>query len=250
MTMSQIDQAVNLLYRVKLAHEAHIARSPGARETQFLGACADMIQKRGAVTYNMQTWLNQILERHERPVSEESIALAASLEDAATRVGTMGGFLRDIAERLRSNQTINDWQREAALKVRENAWDRELGEGERYAMSHTHGVQQCYSMTYMADHYGRFQRAQVIMQAFAENGTITWAEWMDITSTMGRLRELAEPKFSKGDLVFVAGSNSGPFIILDLPIPHNGQICYPALSPNGTRDMVVASNLRKRAPRG
>jgi len=246
----QLNQAVNRLYRVKLLHEAYRERKPDARETQFLGSCVDMLEKRGYVTGGMQSWLDSLLEKGPpAAATEEMLLLAEQIESAAQHAGARQEFMQDMATRLRSGTPLTEKQGKLAqdvlARVNRAPADSPLTELEMRAMSMAQKVLHGYSVAYRMERPGSFARAQTIIDAYTAKGTISRVDWDDLTSIIARLRELAHPRYESGKLVHFR--NKGQVgIVYGLPeVDHAGLIKYNVLI-DGVVSSVEMTILRSR----
>jgi hypothetical protein len=246
----QLNAAINRLYRVKFLHEAYRERKPDARETQFLGSCIDMLEKRGYVTGGMQSWLDSLLDKGPpAAATEEMLLLAEQLESASQHAGARQAFMQDMASRLRSGTALTEKQDKLAqsvlARVNRAPADAPLTEREMRALSMAQKVLHGYSIAYRMERPGSFGRAQSIIDAYIAQGTISRVDWDDLTSIIARLRELAYPRYESGKLVHLR-NKAQVGIVYGLPeVDHAGLVKYNVLI-DGVVSSVEMTILRSR----
>ena len=175
--------------------------------------------------------------------------LATSVAEA----GTQSQFMSNMIARLRAGQPIGDRQRKAVIdlhaRVQKVRGMGDLTQDELRAMSLAHLVRVGYSHGYISARPGSFIRADEIWVRFRDTGFINRVDWETISSVMTRLRDIAYPKHSPGDLLYLK-PRCVPVIVLD-PVTVNewGSIGHKVLC-EGNQVFVALDLLRTRAPRG
>ena len=253
--MSQYDDAVNRLYRVKTLQAAFDERRPGSREAQFLGACVDMLEKRGYVTANMQRWLDDLLEKGgPAEPKQDDLALAEQLAETAQHAGVSQEFMDDMIARLRAGTPLTDRQRAAVLELHEKI-KKELAQGnvglsqdEIRAMGLSEKVFYGYDVDYRATYFSTFKRAASVIEKFKSQGSINRMDWTTLTEAMPRLREIAQPKFETGALVYYSAFDKMVVVCGTPDVDQWGRVAYNVLV-DGNVKMIGSSQLKKRAPR-
>ena len=253
MSDSQILQAVHFLYKVKTLHEAYRDMYPESRDTQFLGSCVDMIERRGTVTPGMMGWLNSLLDKGTPgPPTEDALILANRIEAAAPKSGVNEGLMREAVVLLRSGKTLSDTFTSRVNKTL--ALVDELGEPsaasdqELRAMSMARRVIDGYGRGWWESRFGQHKRALNIIEVYEKSGEIKKIDWALITEIAPRLREIAHPRHTVGKLMYVRHWNK--FAVVCGPPEANlfGLVVYNVLV-DGEVKQAPTNALLARAPR-
>ena len=225
-----------------------------SREVSFLRSCDQMLAKRGHVTPQMHGWLDQLLKSGgPRLPSAEDAELADLLASSVEEAGTQSKFMSNVIARLRAGQPIGDRQRKAVLDLHERVQRTrgmgDLTQSELRAMSLAHLVRLGYSHGYISARPGSFIRADEIWVRFRDTGFINRVDWETISTIMARLRDVAYPKHSPGDLLYLKPHHV-PVVVID-PVSVNewGTVGHNVLI-EGRQLFVSLDLLRTRAPRG
>jgi hypothetical protein len=248
-----LDEMVNRLYRVKLLLADYQARKPDSRETQFLAACADMIERRGGVTARMDGWLEQLLAQGApRQPTQEDLDLAERAESSAPIAGVQGEFLLEMAQKLKVGDKITDRQRAAVSTLVEklSAETAALTADELRAVDMARRIELGYSTYYLQERPTAYSRARAVINAREEGRDVTRADFDALLSVFGRLRDVAYPKIKKGDLVFQRGTEDA-VLVVSLPyVPDYSRrdpvVHVDVLTPAGEKTAVPISGLLKR----
>lgn len=254
--MSQYDDAVNRLYRVKSLQAAFDERRPGSKESQFLATCVHMLEGRGYVTSNMQRWLDDLLEKGgPAEPKQEDLDLADQMAETSPHAGVSQQFMDDMITCLRSGTPLTDRQRAAVLdlhwKIKRGLEQGNVGlnPDEIRAMGLAEKVFYGYGVDYRTTCFATFKRAAAVIEKFKSQGSINRMDWTTITEAMPRMREIACPKFASGALAYYPAF-SKLVVVCGLPdIDQWGRVAYNVLM-DGSIKMIGSSQLKKRAPRG
>lgn len=247
--------AAQLLYRVKSVLSLYEEAGLGAaREASFLRSCSEMIEKRGTVTVNMTRWLDALLAQGgpQRP-SDESADLADRLDALLPEAGIHAEFISSTVQRLRSGRTISERHTAAVEKVAQRILDArskgDLTEGETRALSFARIVLFGYSTSYTRERPQTFANAHAVCEKIERGEKIGRVEWDALVSAATRLKDIANPKFSVGDLVYLKTQDK-PVLIVGLPdSSDDGTVSYSVLC-DGQILQVSQAYLRTRFPRG
>lgn len=253
--MSQYDDAVNRLYRVKSLQAAFDERRPGSRESQFLATCVHMLEGRGYVTSNMQRWLDDLLAKGgPTDPKQEDIALAEQLAETAPHAGVNQAFMDDMIARLRAGTPLTDRQRAAVLelhgKIKKGLAQGNVGlnPDEIRAMGLAEKVFYGYDVDYRTTYFATFKRAASVIEKFKSQGSINRMDWITLTEAMPRLKEVAQPKFESGSLAYYPAFDKMVVICGTPDVDQWGRVAYNVLM-DGNVKMIGSSQLKKRAPR-
>jgi len=250
--MMQDDEETLVCQIKSLLAKYESAGQASTREVDFLQACVRMMQTSGRVTPNMERWLNSLLAAGGPSApTDESLALAAKLQDLLTEAGVHTEFLEGTIARVQSGKPISARYRAAVDKV--VLWiegSREKGAltaDELRALSMSKRILDGYAMHYRMERSSSFNTAYGICKKFEMGEEINRAEWQTLVSVAARVREAAYPKFEVGDLAYCSGR---PVLILSpIDVDNFGNIVYNILD-DGMSVKFRAADLRSRTPRG
>ena len=254
--MSQYEEAVSRLYRVKSLQAAFDERRPGSRESQFLATCVHMLESRGYVTSNMQRWLDDLLEKGgPAEPKQDDLDLADQLAETSPHAGVSQEFMDDMISRLRTGTPLTDRQRAAVLELHEKI-KKGMAQGkvglspdEIRAMGLADKVFYGYDVDYRATYFATFKRASAVIEKFKSEGSINRMDWTTLTDAMPRLREIAQPKFETSSLVYYVALDKLVVVCGTPDIDQWGRVAYNVLMDDGSVKMIGSNQLRKRAPR-
>ncbi len=254
--MSQYDDAVNHLYRVKSLQAAFDEKRPGSRESQFLATCVHMLESRGYVTANMQRWLDDLLTKGgPADPKQDDLDLAEQLSESSPHAGVNQEFMDDMISRLRSGTPLTDRQRAAVLelhgKIKKSLAQGNVGlnPDETRAMGLAEKVFYGYDVDYRTTYFATFRRAAAVIEKFKSQGSINRMDWTTITEAMPRLKEVACPKFESGALAYYQAFDKMVVVCGPPDIDQWGRVAYNVLM-DGNVKMIGSTQLKKRAPRG
>lgn len=253
--MSQYDNAVNRLYRVKSLKAAFDERRPGSRESQFLATCVSMLEVRGYVTSNMQRWMDDLLEKGgPAEPTQEDLDLAGQMSETAPHAGVNQAFMDDMISQLRAGTPLTDRQRAAVLelhgKIKKSLAQGRVGlnPDEIRAMGLAEKVFYGYDVDYRMTYFATFKRAAAVIEKFKGEGSINRMDWITLTDAMPRLREIAQPKFESGSLAYYPAFDKMVVVCGTPDVDQWGRVAYNVLM-DGNVKMIGSSQLKKRAPR-
>ena len=253
--MSQVpNEHAPLIERVRsLISDFERAGRGERREVSFLRSCEEMISKRGGVTANMSRWLDHILQKGgPKEPSEAAREEIERLESYLPDAGVHAEIIQNACDILRDGREISERFRETLsdtlLVIERSRREGPLRVNEARALGFARTVLDGYSVGYRSERPRSFSVGYEVCNKFEAGQEVSRTDWNALTSAAPRLREIANPRFEVGELLY--HKPLGKIVVVtSLPEPDaRGDVCYNVLV-DGEVKLTPLVSLRVRIPR-